>query len=222
MAIQKYLDDMASSKVNPVSTSSRSKVGGLGVIAPVPQSQITPNPYNTGPLIRQAPQQPATPNFGIGGPTGGGMGGDAPAAPQSKPVMSEGDWLAGDGEYQDQMTEYDNTLKDFLARLTTQESDFDTDFGVAQQGFQKNKERGLLGIGEDFTSRGLANSGMFAQAQNEGQEAFKAQENGLNTSKTRAKADFGTQRQDKQRATDQARGNAKKGSLGRMAMDQAF
>lgn len=171
-----------------------------------------PNPY------AYAPQQQAQ-QFGGGGES---MGGAPAPEPQAAPVMTEADWLAGDSQYQDQMTEYDNTLKDFLTRLATQESDFDTDFGVAQRGFSRNKEQGLLGLGEDFTSRGLANSGMFAQAQTDSKARYQEQENGLNTSKTRAKSDFENQRTDKTKATDQAKGNAKKDSLGRMSMDQAF
>lgn len=208
--------------IGPVPGSKVSYGYDLPMNTPIPDSSNygAPQGYNPAPNpYAYAPQQQAQ-QFGGGG---GSSIASAPAPePQAKPVMTEADWLAGDSQYQDQMTEYDNTLKDFLARLATQESDFDTDFGVAQKGFARNKEQGLLGLGEDFTSRGLANSGMFVNAQNESKARYQDQENGLNTSRTRAKADFGNQRTDKQKATDQAKGNAKKDSLGRMSMDQAF
>jgi hypothetical protein len=179
------------------------------------------NPYNTGPIGR-APV--ASGGGGIaGGFTGGGGGGGFPQPePQSRPVLSESDWLAGDVDYQNQLKEYDDTLKDFLARLATQESDFKTDYETAKVGFNRNRDRGLLSLGEDYTSRGLANSGLFANAQNEQQAAYKDQETGLDRANTRGLADFANQRRDKERSTEQAKGNAKLSSLGRMSQNQMF
>jgi len=146
----------------------------------------------------------------------------APAVPQSKPVISEADWLAGDGEYQAQVGQFDGSLKDFLDRLATQKTDFTNDYNTAVTGLGRNREKAELGLGEDFTSRGLANSGMFQAGRKDMGQAFETQENGLKTAKGRAEADFSFQESDKRKATDQAKGNAKLASLGRMSMNQQF
>jgi hypothetical protein len=136
--------------------------------------------------------------------------------------MSEGDWLAGDGEYQNQMNEFGSTLTDFLARLTRQKDEFTQDYDVASKGLERNAAQGLLGVGEDFTSRGLANSGLFANAKKEAETGFQNQRDGMNVAKSRAFSDFDTQQRDKEASTEQARGNAKRSSLSRMAMNQSF
>lgn len=202
-----------------VNTNPSAGVGGLlpgnGYQAPAP-SYSQPN-YGGG-----FAQQPATPSFGIGAPTGGGMGGAPAPAPQSKPVLSEGDWLAGDSEYQDQLTQYGTALTDFLARLTKQKNDFTQDYEVAKAGLDRNETQGLQNLGEDFTSRGLANSGLFANSRKEAQTNFQGQRDGMNTARDRALSDFTTQESDKRNSTKMAQDNARKSALGRMSMSQAF
>jgi len=209
------------------STSSFSKVGGA--IAPAANYSPASNPYRSAPIPVSAPsygggmqQQLATPSFGIGTPDSGSYGGGGAPAAQSRPVMSEGDWLSGDGEYQNQMNEFGATLTDFLARLTRQKDEFTQDYDVASKGLERNAAQGLQGVGEDFTSRGLANSGLFANARKEAETGFQNQRDGMNTAKSRAFSDFDTQKRDKEASTEQARGNAKRSSLSRMAMQQAF
>ena len=201
----------------PTSTSSFSKVGGA--IQPVANYSpvYSPPAANYG-----GQQQIASPSFGIGAPTSGSYGGGGSPAPQSAPVMSEGDWLAGDSEYQNQMNEFGSTLTDFLARLTRQKDEFTQDYDVASKGLERNASAGLLGLGEDFTSRGLANSGLFANSRKEAETGFQNQRDGMNTAKSRAMTDFDTQQRDKEASTEQARGNAKRSSLSRMAMNQSF
>lgn len=184
------------------------RIGGQGVYANQPLSapSVTRN----------------TPSYGIGTPTSGGYGGTPAPAPQSKPVISESDWLAGDGEYQNQLSQFDSSLQDFLGRLATQKTDFTNDYNTAMAGFGRNKEQGMQNLGEDFTSRGLANSGLFADSRNKTETMFKNQENAMTTARDRANSDFQNQENDKRKATEQAKGNAKLSSLGRMSMKQMF
>lgn len=186
----------------------------MGQAAPA----YTPQPAAQQPYY----PQPATPSFGIGAPDSGSYGGGGSPEPQSAPVMSESDWLAGDGEYQNQMSEYGNTLTDFLARLTRQRNDFTQDFNTAKSGLDRNESQGLLGLGEDFTSRGMANSGLFANSRKEAQTGYQNQRDGMNTAKTRAETDFGIQESDKRKSTESAQNNAKSSSLGRMSMRNMF
>lgn len=201
-----------STKVNPVSQSSHSKVGGISAIAPVQNYKPQVSPYAYTPPVQQRQSAPA--NIPAPAP--------APVVPQAKPVLSESDWLAGDGEYQTQLGQFEGSLKDFLDRLATQRSDFTTDFNTATAGLGRNKDQATLGLGEDFTSRGLANSGLFQKSRGDMNTNFETQEKGLGLAKTRAEADFTNQETDKRKATEQAKGNSKLASLGRMSMNQSF
>lgn len=171
-------------------------------------------------------QQPAvqqnTPTYGIGAPTGGGYGGAPIPQPQSKPVMSEPDWLAGDSSYQNQMTQLNGTLADFLARLTRQRSDFQSDYDTANKGLDRTRQMGMLNLGEDMTSRGLGNSGLFQQQREILGQNYQNQQNALNTGRDRGMADFDLQQSDKQKSTQQALDNAKQESLSRRAAQMMF
>lgn len=193
---------------------------------PIPEISSTPaysQPYTPPPAPYYPPAAiPQTPSFGIGAPTGGGMGGSPAPAPQVKPVMSEGDWLKGDSTYQNQLSEYGTGLNDFLARLSTQKSDFMSDFNTSKEGWGKNRDAGLLSVGEDFTNRGMGNSGLFAKASDDAALTYKKQGDALDKGKDRAMGDFTNQEKDKRASTEKAKNNAKSASLGRMADDQMF
>ena len=195
-----------------------------GGTANAPVYQPRQPAYQPPPVYQQPVYNPppATPSFGIGAPTTGGYGGAPAPAPQAKPVISEGDWLAGDSEYQDQLTQYGTALTDFLARLTKQKTDFTQDYEVAKQGLDRNEANGLQNLGEDFTSRGLANSGLFADSRRKAQENFTNQRTGMTTARDRALSDFTSQETDKRNSTKMAQDNAKKSSLSRLAMNQQF
>jgi hypothetical protein len=210
---------------NPSGKLSSSIFAGLGAPESNPYIQpewIAPQYQPAAAQAAQPTAGPATSAFGIGAPDTGNYGGGSAPEPQAKPVMSETDWLAGDGEYQNQMSEYGNTLTDFLARLTRQRNEFTDDYNVASKGLDRNETQGLLGLGEDFTSRGMANSGLFANSRKEAQTGFQNQRDGMKTAKTRAETDFSTQESDKRKSTESAQNNAKSASLGRMSMKQMF
>lgn len=190
---------------------------------------VTPASDYVAPIYQQpAPTYypPATqynaPNYGIGAPTGGGYGGAPIPQPQPKPVISEADWLAGDQDYQNQKNSLNGTLSDFLARLTRQRSEFQQDYDTAMQGLDRNEKQGMLNLGEDFTARGMANSGLFNQARDQAQQGFTNQRNGMNTARTRANSDFDLQQSDKEKSTQSALDNAKNASLARLAAQQMF
>lgn len=211
----------------PEGSSSFQKVGGRLSLPPA-----TPNPYASqpwdapAPPIQQAPSQiyqgPATPSYGIGTPDSGGYGGGGIPQAQSRPVMSNDDWLAGDSDYQNQLSQYSTALSDFLSRLATQRNDFKADYDVAKAGLERNAQQGLQNIGEDFTSRGLANSGLFTDSRKKAQQGFEDQRTGMTTARDRALADFSRQEQDKNSSTQMAKDNAMRASLGRMSQQQMF
>ena len=191
------------------------------------------NPYTPPPApayyppVQQAPavQQnaPSGGGFAGGGATGGSSyGGGAAPAPSPRPIISEGDWLNSDSNYQDQTNQLNPALSDFLARLTKQRDNFKEDYNTSLAGLQRNQDRGMLNLGEDFTSRGLANSGLFAQARGQAEQGYTDQRNSANRAFERGNADFTTQEQDKRSSTSQALNNARSQSLARLAAQQAF
>ena len=187
---------------------------------PAAQPGYSTMPYQPYPQIQNSP-----PGGGMaGGSVGGGSSyGGAPApAPSPRPIISEGDWLNSDSNYQDQTNQLNSALSDFLARLTKQRDNFKEDYNTSLAGLQRNQDRGMLNLGEDFTSRGLANSGLFAQARGQAEQGYTDQRNSANRAFERGNADFTTQEQDKRSSTTQALNNARSQSLARLAAQQAF
>jgi hypothetical protein len=120
------------------------------------------NPYRSDPL---PVSQNTIPQQGIGG-SGGGMANAAQAAPAPPRPMQYSeftdDQAATDSVFMDQKSQYANALKKFIEDNNRQSGVLDQDAGVAQQGIARNRTNGLTGLSEDFASRGLASSGMFA------------------------------------------------------------
>ena len=185
--------------------------------APAPGYSTMPyNPPYQGPAIPVG----AAPG-GANAPSGGFGGAPAPA-PAPRPVMSDADWLNSDSTYNDQKNQLNSALTDFLARLTKQRDNFSADYKTSLAGLQRNQDQAGLNLGEDFTSRGLANSGLFGQARNQLNQNFSDQRTAAGNAFSRGMGDFTTQEQDKRSSTNQALNNAKSQSLSRLAASQAF
>lgn len=181
-------------------------------------------PYN--PPNQQPYDPPVTQQQPMGGAPQPGMpqqmGGGQPPAPQSKPVMSDVDWLNSDQTYLNQQTQLNSALSDFLKRLTTQRENFTTDYNTATQGLARNRQANLLGLGEDMTARGLGNSGLFTQQRQLMNQNFDNQQGALDKSNERANFDFDNQQRDKNTSTSQALANAQQESLSRRAAQMMF
>lgn len=186
--------------------------------APVYQPYVPPAPPAPAPVYN--PPAPSGGFNGGGGNGGGGGGGYNP--PPAPPPISKKDWLAGDDVFQGQKKDYAKELADFLSRLTVKEKEFRADYETAMEGLNRNAESGLEALGQDFTNRGLAYSGMFADANEEAEGGYQRQRKNMKTSKDRSLADFDSQRDDKKRSINLAEKNARLNALDRMAMDQMF
>ena len=229
------MDDLTYNRrpaTNPAVTAPASAPVDFGYMSPASSYYATP--IYTEPAQAPAYQAPAyqapsyqaavnnTPSFGIGAPTGGGYGGAPAPAPPPKPVISDSDWLAGDSQYQNALSGLDSTLQSFLARIAKQRDDFNTDYGTAVEGFNKNRDRQMLNLGEDFTSRGLANSGLFADARNRATSDFNTQKTGMETARDRSLADFGRQEQDRKDERSRQGESERLSSLARKAASMSF
>ena len=136
--------------------------------------------------------------------------------------MTPDQWLAGDSTFQGQQNDYNSQLTQFLSRLQQQKDDYNTDFQTAQNAFNRNKDQNLLALGEDWTSRGMANSGLFNQARDLANTNYTAQQNGMDTANKRALSNFDQQGNDRKSEIAQAIENARQNSLSRMAANQMF
>lgn len=144
----------------------------------------------------------------------------APPPPPPKPKMSEKDWLAGDGEYQEQTNEYNRALKDFESRINKKKANFNDDYKLGEQATNTNKAQSLAGLGEDFAARGMSYSGLFDQARTEGEDTFKRQLANILTVKNRNNAGADDDLADYRQENTLSRGNARRNALARFANSQ--
>ena len=189
---------------------------------PYVYGNVQSNPGGYAPPAPSYNPPPASPSFGVGTSAPGAYGGGNTPAPQAAPVQTPDQWLAGDSTFQGQENDYNSQLKAFLDRLNQQKSDYNTDFQTAQNAFNKNMNQNMLALGEDWTSRGMANSGLFNQARDLATSNYADQQNGMNTANKRALANFDQQGNDRQSEINQAIENARQQSLARMAANQSF
>lgn len=85
----------------------------------------------------------------------------APAMPTDE------EWLAGDTSYQAQLAALKKALEDYTAQDTLARSQYETDFGVNQQNLGRARTEGIASQENDFASRGMINSGLFANERSE-------------------------------------------------------
>jgi hypothetical protein len=175
----------------PSPAPSFQRVGALSAIAPVQNYSPASNPYRSDPA--PIPQN-TTPQQGIGG---GGNGAGAQAEQARRPMdysQFTDDQAATDSVVMDQKSQYANALKKFIEDNNRQSGVLDQDAGVAQQGIARNRTNGLTGLSEDFASRGLTNSGMFATELGNADKQYDKQKEQVTTGLKNAHDDLGFRR----------------------------
>lgn len=84
-----------------------------------------------------------------------------PRAPSAPSINA---YLGMDTTYQQQVRDFQNALASYLASEKTQKSKINEDYGSANKALNTQKTQDLAGIQNDFASRGLLTSGLFADA----------------------------------------------------------
>ena len=110
----------------------------------------------------KAPAVAAPPD--MGGGMGGGLGGGAGAPNGTGPTpLTDIDWFNQDGIYRQEAGGALADLTDQLARIMADRDEKFRSLDRTREDFGRAKEQGLRGVGQDFASRGLLGSGLFAQ-----------------------------------------------------------
>lgn len=136
--------------------------------APRPKPPTAPNPYPS----YTAPQQTAITNRingGGGGGNGGGYNSPTPTpapkpAPPPPPKPSFDQWLMKDSDYQSALAAYNLQLEQAKTAHDTNIQAANMDQTNQVNDWQTQFERGSEQLLNDFASRGLGNSGLFADA----------------------------------------------------------
>lgn len=137
--------------------------------------------------------------------------------PPPKPP-SEKEWLAGDSAYQDQISEYEKALQDFVARIAERESEIKQDADLAIKANQRNQTLGLNSNAEDFASRGMINSGLFADSAEKLSDRYNEARGSIETNRGRQIGAMADERETYKRENELGRNNARRQALQRMAL----
>lgn len=165
----------------------------------------------------------STSNYSGGGSAGISTLSAASAAPAyveppaPKPP-TEKEWLAGDSAYNDQLSEYDRALQEYLARISAKELEVDQDARIALQSNSRNQSMGLNNNAEDFAARGMINSGLFANSAEQLNDRYGESRSAIETNKGRQLGSLTDERDTYRRENELGRGNARRQALQRMAM----
>lgn len=163
--------------------------------------------YKAPPTYQFAPNAGPNNIWSGGGNSGGGgfslPAGPAYSAPAPAPapipeppretysLSDPNSRIAGvDSTFRDQESMYNESLKKFIADIGRRRDTLKSDTTKAQEGVARNKDLGLKGIGEDFASRGLGYSGLFADASQKGTEAYERQNTSLIDAQTTGLGDL--------------------------------
>src|SRR6266536_957972 len=87
-----------------------------------------------------------------------------PIASVSPPPPDINTYLGHDTTYLGQVRGYQKALADYLAQETTQRGKITEDYGSATKALGEQKGLDLNNMLQDYASRGLANSGLYAGA----------------------------------------------------------
>lgn len=138
-----------------------------------------------------------------------------PIQPVAPPSIEQ--YLGGDTTYQQQLRGFGKSLADFLAAQKLQNSKITQDYAAAQRAMNQQKVGDLKDIENDFASRGLLSSGLYAGAVGDYNTDFLQKLGQLTTQEKRSLADLLTQKTNfiSQQKLDQQK--AREGAINRRA-----
>lgn len=154
--------------------------GGNSVKPKTPRiPQLGPSP--AGPGLAPAPP--------IGGPPGGG-GGPRPTGSNSTgqigstaPIPSAAAFLGGDSTYQQQQSQYQKALSDFMAQQNTQRTQYDSQFKLDNNSLGDSRQQAEGGLTDDYAGRGLLNSGVYGKAYSDLESDYDTRQTQLQTAR---------------------------------------
>jgi hypothetical protein len=149
---------------------------------------------------------------GGGRSSSGGGGGNAVKTPS---VPSINAYLGTDSAYQDVLRGGKQTLQDFLSDLARRRGEAGTQFTTTTQGMERDRTQQLEDLQNEFASRGLIQSGLYADEQGNFQQKFTEQMQALQQQQAALMADLLSQETNFKREQALALEKAKQDALAR-------
>lgn len=154
--------------------------------------------------------------------SGGGGGGVKriqpirPVAPKVS-LPSLGAYLGTDAAYQNIVRGGKRSLADFLSEIGRRRGEATTQFNQTKSSMERDRTQQLDSLRQEFASRGLINSGLFAEEQGRFQQQFTEQGNALGQQQAALLADLLSQQKNFQREQQLALEAAKQDAIARRA-----
>lgn len=126
-------------------------------------------------------------------------------------------FLSADEIYQQALRGGKRTLRDFISDLGRRRGEAKVQFGQTEEALEEDRVRQLERMRDEFASRGLIHSGLFAEEQGRFQEDFQRQMQQLEQQQSSLLADFLSQEQDFRRQQELAQETARAEALARRA-----
>lgn len=104
----------------------------------------------------------STPRPSVGNTPGGQIAASLPA-PVAAPVSVE-DFLAKDTAFRSQQSAYQKALADYAAQMQAEQGKYNGEFSAQTKQLGLDRQEGTTNLRDDYASRGLINSGVFADA----------------------------------------------------------
>lgn len=189
---------------------------GAGGIKPPPKAGGLAKSKSAGRATQQQVRRNAPPAPPVAPPvtSPGPIRSVTPPAPKP-PSLKE--FLAGDSIYQQAKRGGQRTLQDFLSELERQRTMGETEYSDLFSNLERDRELQMERLRNEFASRGLIHSGIYAGEQGEFQEQFLEARNQLERQRANFFADLEAQRLNMQREHELAMEAARQEAIARRA-----
>lgn len=143
-------------------------------------------------------------------------------APSSPPPtaapLTLDQWLANDTTYKSQADAYQKALADYGTQFTGEQTKYNNEYGSSINKLNTEKTQGAESLADDFSSRGLITSGVYADALNDFQNNYQTKQADLERAKAAYMADLNTGKTNFTTQQDLALQKAKQDAANRRTM----
>jgi hypothetical protein len=129
--------------------------------------------------------------------------------------MSLADWLKKDSDYQDQLRSFSKTWADFLADAKVRQGRVGMDYETGKKSMADQRLKDLTSFKDDFASRGMLQSGLYAQRLGDYEKDYQTNLQGLSTQNNRLLQDIATEQANFKREQELAKEKARKDAANR-------
>lgn len=126
-------------------------------------------------------------------------------------------WLANDTTYQATINALNKALADYKARMNQQRGQYDTEYNMNLGNLNTSRRAAVDDQQNDFASRGVLRSGVYAKSLGELSSDYDARRNALDTGRANYRADLSSALRDFQTEQALAKQNARQNAINRRA-----